>query len=77
MIHDMLHTTGEPREVRVERDGLMITVRRQVRDSDQFQRILTLDNSDALELAGEVLKLAEACQEDAARLTAPSGRSGP
>lgn len=70
MIHDVLQATGEPREVRVERDGLLVTVKRQVRDLDQFQRVLTLGLGDALELAGDVLEIAKQVQEDAARLRA-------
>lgn len=45
---------GGVREVRVERDGQFVCIKRQIRDLDQFQTSLTLDPESALALVMEL-----------------------
>ena len=65
-IYDRLNS-NEIRGLRVERDGLMVRIVRQVGDTEQPQRVLTLTPQDAVGLAGDMLKAVEEIQIKARR----------
>ena len=55
-IYDHLNSE-ELRDVEVDRDGSGIRITRQVRETDQHQRVLTLLPDSAIALAAELLRV--------------------